>query len=227
MGLFDIFGGGEDEEFSYQFQDDPYVGKTQDTLFPFFSDIIAGKPNDYYAPIGNYGGKELEDMLALNTRDVTKSVNENLVRRGMSRSGLAGAAIAPAVADMSTKMRWDDYNRAMEGRKFLGTWGTSGLEGIRSAALNNQNQKNTIGYDVAKTNYSTEQANQAAEDQMWAQLLSSGIGALGNMYGMSQMGGGGSAGGGMSASSIDYSSLLNNPNTNLGLKLGRSDWWKN
>jgi hypothetical protein len=190
------FWGGDDEEQSAsdiatpKWTPDPYVTSSQATLSPFYTSILEGKPNAYYAPIGEFGGPEAQKALALTNRDITNSVNENMTRRGMSRSGVAGDVISKAIGDSSTKFNYTDFQRALEGRKWLGTWGSTGLEGVRSAGLTNQGQQNSFNMNAAQfdlNKLTNEQNQDANEDAMWGNLLSSGIGAIGNVFGMGML----------------------------------------
>ena len=95
---------------------DPLVGKTQDQLYGFGSDLLAGRPGSYFGGIGESGGPELEALIAMNSRDINKSVLEQAAKTG-GRGG--GFAAGNAIADMTTKLRYSDFMRAMEGRKFF------------------------------------------------------------------------------------------------------------
>ena len=178
------FGGDDEQQSAPAFKPDPYVEKTQSYLFPYATSILEGKPNDYYGAIGQWGGPEYQKMMNLVNRDTTNATNENLTRRGISRSGLGADIVSKTVGDASTKMTWADYNRAMSGRQWLGGWGSGMMEGVRGAGLTNQSQQN----QYALQEYQLNQQNQNQDDNMWAQLLSSGIGAVGNMIGMGQLG---------------------------------------
>jgi len=185
-------GMGKDEENQIQippFSTDPYVGKTQDQLFPFFSQIMAGNIPDYYKGIGEYGGPELEGLVNMTNRDVTNAVTEDLARRNVT-GGLGTDVIARATADKGTQLRWNDFLRAMSGRQWLGSWGTTGMENVRSGALTNQGQINQ--YNLGKAGLDLNVANmentqQAQENAMWSNILSSGVGTLGNLYGMNML----------------------------------------
>src|SRR4030043_271703 len=159
---------------------DPYYKQSQEFLFPFYSSLLEGKPNEYYAPIGEYGGKALEDIIGLSTRDITKSASESLLRSGLSRSGIATDVISKAVGDVSTKLRWDDYNRALQGRLNLLGVGSTGMSGVRSAGLQSQGLQNQFNLSVA--GLESEQ-----EASMWGNILSSVIGTAGGIYGMGQL----------------------------------------
>lgn len=157
--LKDIFGGDDDSSQPAgisrtvlpDFWEDPFVGKTQDELYNFGSNLLSGNPNDYYKPIGEIGGSMFEDVLARVVRDTTKSTEEDAIRRGVGRGGPVSTAISKSVADVSSSMRWSDVLRALEGRKYLLNKGDSMLSGVRSAAFTNQAQKNSYELDKAKT----------------------------------------------------------------------------
>jgi hypothetical protein len=52
-------------------------------------------------------------------RDTVLAGEESAARRGMGRAGATQTGISRSVADTSSKMRYDDYLRALEGRKGL------------------------------------------------------------------------------------------------------------
>lgn len=175
------FGGGGSEVTIPAFQEDPYYKKTQDYLFPYGTNILEGNVNDYYKGIGETGGKAFEDMMGLINRDTMAGVNENLTRRGISRSGLGVVATGKAMADAGTKMRWQDYTRALEGKKFLMGAGTDMLSGVRSGALSNQQMTNQYGLNRAQLQMEQEKQNQEGG---WGDVLSSILGAAGTVGGM-------------------------------------------
>jgi hypothetical protein len=199
-----IYGGGcfggddEPEKIAVDIPDfytDKYYTSSQETLLPFASSLLQGNIPDYYKGIGEYGGAELESILGLVNRDTTKAVNENLVRRGISRSGVGASSIAKATADASTNLRWSDYQRALTGRQNLLNLGVNTMSGVGTSGLNygnslNQYSLNKAGIetDIAKTNYQIEANKKAQEDAMWASILSSTIGAAGSVVGMGMLG---------------------------------------
>jgi len=175
------------------FYNDPYVGKTQDTLFPFYSSLLQGNINDYYAPIGEYGGPELDNILNLTQRDMTKSLNENLARRKLN-GGLGLDLVAKNIGDVSANLRWSDFLRAMEGRKSLLGLGTSGLSDVRNSALNNQGSRNQFNLgiagletDIGKFNIQSKMAQDAAEQQMWADIIGGVSGIVTDIAGYGMM----------------------------------------
>jgi len=163
------------------FYKDPLYQKTQDILFPFGSDLLAGKPNDYYKPIGESGGAEFEKMLALTTRDMSKAVSENLVRRGISRSGLGANVVAKTAADVSTKLRWEDYSRALAGKEFLMNSGLNTLSTVQGGALNITGQKNDYNFRKANLDFQIQQINAKAaaeRNAMWSKIAMQAVGLI-------------------------------------------------
>lgn len=129
--------------------EDPYYKKTQDQLLGYGTGLLEGKPNDYYKPIGEVGGSMFEDVVSKTTRDITGAIGEDAARRGMGRSGATSNAIARAVGDKTTELRWSDFLRAMQGRAgFLGM-GNDMVSGVRSAGLTYQGQKNSFNLNAA------------------------------------------------------------------------------
>ena len=172
------------------YYEDPYYTQSQGQLFPFYSDLLAGKPNSYYAPIGEWGGKELEDLIGLSTRDITNSVSSDLAGKNMSRSGLAAEAIGSKVGDLSTKLRWDDYTRALTGRMNLLNIGSTGMGNVRSAAITNQANKNSYNLGSGQLQLGIQQNEQKQSDSeaaMWGEILGSGVSAGTNLYGYNML----------------------------------------
>jgi len=184
------------------FYEDPLYQKTQQPLFEFGTGLLEGKPNDYYKPIGESGSSEFEKMLALTTRDTQKAVGENLVRRGISRGGLGASIVAKTAADTSTKLRWEDYSRAIAGKQFLMSSGLNTLSDVRGGSLAIGSQKNQYNLSKAELDLSVQKANAAAkqaQNDMWAKLAASAVGiiATGGLgaLGLGAAGAAGAAGG--------------------------------
>lgn len=204
------------------FYSDPLYQKTQDILFPFGEDLLAGQPNEYYAPIGETGSPEFENMLALTNRDTSKAVSENLVRRGISRGGLGLSIAAKTAADTSTKLRWEDYLRAMTGKEFLLSTGSNMLSNVLQGALSMGGQKNQYNISKAELSLAVQKANQEMANQrnaMWGQIAQTAIGLFaapmtgGLSLGMTAMGSANPGGGKVGASA----SVLNPEIMNWGL----------
>ena len=159
---------------------DPYVAKTQKDLYGFGTDLLAGNPNSYFKPIGEFGGQELEDVIGMGTRDITQSAAEDAARRG-SRGG--GSAVARAVADYTKGLRYADFQRALEGRKFFMNTGLETIGGVRNAGITSEANRNAFNLDstrleIQQDQFEQEQAakKKAARDAMYAKILSSSIG---------------------------------------------------
>jgi hypothetical protein len=163
------------------FYTDPLYSAGQSQLYDFGSNLLSGDIPSYYKAIGETGSKEFEDMLALTTRDTTKAVNENLVRRGISRGGLGASISAKTTADTSTKLRWQDYARALQGKQYLMSAGLNTIGNVTSNALSYGGQKNQYNLSSAELALGVQKANQEAaakRNAMWSQIATSAIGLI-------------------------------------------------
>lgn len=197
---FGIFGSGKKKGSSMDdlpiidvpdFFQDEYYPKTQADLYGLSSGLLKGEVPDYYKPLGEIGGPELEDLLSMLTRDVTDATEESAIRRNAGRGGSVDSAIAKNVGDISTKVRWEDFARALTGREMLLKLGIGTEEGVRTAGLNNQSQKNAFNLDAydrkideRNTRYGISQGIADRESAMTGDILSSLISAGGTMAGM-------------------------------------------
>ena len=173
------------------FVTDKHFEEAQELSFTTGKDILSGKLPEFYSSLGQTGGKEFEDMLALINRDTTKAVQENLVRRNIARSGVGGSSIAKAVADATTKLTYTDFLKSAEEKQSLLGTGLETVSGVRGAGLEFGRQKNVYGMQGAglqleadKFNVGIEEREQAREDakkaeknKMWSSILEAGIGA--------------------------------------------------
>jgi len=174
------------------FYTDPSFKRTQDFLEPYGMDILKGDINEYYAPIGSSGGPEFEDMLSMVGRDVKQGVTEDQARRG-GRSGAGTYAAAKTIGDVSTKLRWDDYMRSLGGKEFLMGQGKGITEGVATRGLSYGRDMNAFNMDTSRFEYGMqqdEQNRQDREDDAWMDLLSTSIGAVGNIAGLGMFTGG-------------------------------------
>ena len=162
-----------------EFYEDPYFAQSQEFLFPYGTDILKGDIPEYYRPIGEWGGAEFEDILGLATRDITKAGLETGARL-KKRGGRLLPSIAREVGEMSKKFRFEDYVRALKGREFLFAGGKGIAEGVRGAGLQMQEMKNVFGLKE----YTAEETRRKEADALWREILTSGIGTLGTIYGM-------------------------------------------
>lgn len=165
------------------FWKDPYYNKTQDELYGFGSNLLKGEMPEYYRPIGESGGPELENLISMGSRDTSKAIMEHAAKVG-NRGGVT--RLAPAIADVSTKLRYQDMERALKGRAGFLNLGTEMLGGVRGAGLYNQGQRNE--YNLNKANFDMKQEmyqdeQDAGDDGFWSDILSSGIGAAATIFG--------------------------------------------
>ncbi len=203
--------------------EDPLYQKTQDQLYSYGSDILSGNtPStlktlsgliegeipDYYKAIGETGSAEFNNMLALTTKNTANAVNEDLVRRGVSRGGIGASVTSKAMADKTAELSYADYERALTGKQALLSLGVQGseyinslgvdtLSGVRSGALDLTGTKNQFGLnlanldlsvasknaDIATTNAKLQAEEDAAGDDLWSKILSSSISAIGTLGG--------------------------------------------
>ncbi len=165
-------------------EEDPYYKKTQDVLFPFGSGLLEGNVPDYYKTIGQVGSPEFENMLRLTQTDTANAVNNNLIRRNIGRGGLGASIAAKANADTGTRLRWSDFQRAIQGKEFLLNIGKDTLTGVRSSALNITGMKNNFNqqnfqneFGLFKYEDTVKREEEASESAMWQNLLKAGISA--------------------------------------------------
>lgn len=167
-------------------REDPYYRKTQNILYPFGTNILQGKLPDFYSSLGKTGTPEFENMLALINRDTAMAVNENLVRRNISRGGVGLSTIAKATSDVGTKLRWSDFLRAQGEKQWLMGTGLETVGGVRSAALSQTGISNQWSLSNRQLDMQQAQIDAQAEadkNKMWSQILSSVIGAAGTIGG--------------------------------------------
>jgi len=160
--------------------EDPYYQKTQDKLFGYGTDILEGNLPDFYSSLGRTGSPAFKEMLALVNRDTARAVNENLVRRNITRGGVGVSSIAKATADVGSKLRFEDFLRANREKAGLLTTGLNTVSGVRSAALDITGKRNQ--FNLGRTELELGRAGmmdeaEAAQNQMWSDILSSAIGA--------------------------------------------------
>jgi len=164
-------------------QEDPDYRETQDFLKGTGMDMMGGTIPDYYKGIGSPGGQEFEDYLSLMSGDIQKSAMESSAALGRG-GGRAMEVASKAVGDFTTKSRWADYNRALEGKQWMFGQGRGITEGVRGTAQTQQGQENQFalkrsGLDFEKRSYlDTFDANQdALAGENLGALLSMGVNA--------------------------------------------------
>ena len=171
------------------FYTDEMFTKGQKDLYGLGTDFIAGRIPEYYRSIGEAGGPEFENMLRLNTEDITRAGFESAARMG-TRGGATQSNILKAVRSMSAPLRWADLMRSFQGKQgFLDT-GVNALTGVRNAGLSFGGQKNQFNLGIAgmeqnQAKYMMEQemAEKASKDAMWSNIISGALGAAGTIGG--------------------------------------------
>ena len=188
-----FLGGGDDEGSLLEgfdipeFEEDADYRETQDYLKSLGINVLEGDIPDYYAPIGERGGKEFEDVLNLMSGDIKKASLESAAAMGRG-GGAASQIAAEQVGRFSTKARYDDFLRAMGGRETLFKQGRGITENVRTAGQNQQQQKNSFalgasGLELQKLmgldTYNMKQ--DAIEGEAWGEAMGTGMDVLGEM----------------------------------------------
>ena len=139
--------------------------------------------------MGESGSEEFEKMLGMTTRDIQKAGLESSAMMGKRSPAVAGG-ISQTIGDVSGKLRYEDYARALQGKQYLFGQGRGITEGVRSAGLTRgqaQNAYNIAGagvnMNVDKYNSMLNESITQQENAMWASAMESGIGALGTGVG--------------------------------------------
>jgi hypothetical protein len=231
MGMWDWW---EDEESGVEsikmpeYYEDPDYRETQDYLKKYGMDIMSGQIPDYYKPIGETGSKEFEDMLGLTTRDIQKSASEAMALQGRGRGGALPAVTASAIADASTKARYGDYTRSLEGKGFLFNQGRGITEGVRGAGQTEGARKNQFNLSIVDKQMEQQSYLDKYEAQQDAELgdligtiASAGIGAY--TGGLSGVAGGVLAGAGDALFGTDFINTLLKSSTGKKASSGVSD----
>jgi len=185
MGFFG--GGGDDEEDTFIPPPDYYLSQyyqePQKELTGIYGDILSGELDPYYAPIGEFGGDAfdqlMQDIEGRVTTGVTRSVEEDITRRGVARGGLGTTAISMGVAekigDIEATLGYQDYGRALEARGDLLGLGLGGKERIRGAGLSESELRNKFNLDVYRSlqgQYAVGEAEDEATSDIWGDIAS-------------------------------------------------------
>ena len=128
----------------------PYYTRGQEALAPLGEGLLTGRVPSFLKPISEPGGAEFEDVLKLTTRDVTRGVREDLAKRGIKRGGIGTSAIAKSIADVTSRLRFDDLLRSIEGKKVLLGAGIDIAGGTRASGLEEAQMRNLFGLDLSR-----------------------------------------------------------------------------
>lgn len=186
------------------FYDDPLYKSSNDTLNNYGMGILQGQVPDFYKMIGQQGSPELENVIGMTNRDISRSALEAAAKTGARGAGVS-SAIAKATADNSTKLRWQDMLRSIDDKKWLFGTGLDTIGGVRNSAFDFMNAKNS--FNLNRTGLETDQAKliQADKDRKsaaWASILSAGLGAAGTIGGFMVGGPAGASVGGSAGTAL-------------------------
>jgi hypothetical protein len=177
-----------------QYQEDPNFTESQANLKQLGDGLLKGEVPDYYKSIGEMGGSEFENALAMTNRDISQSAAEAAASNGRARGGYLPAVTAGSIADNAMKMRYADYERALAGKKGLLDLGVNVEQGVRAAGFDNMTGENN--FNSMKT-----QAQIGLEYRKAADQAAVGIGTIGAVS--SAVAGGALAAGGGFSSLLD------------------------
>jgi len=190
------------------FYTDPNYTGAQSSLMPFASSLMSGQGlPSAYAGLITPNSPQFQQMLQRTTGNILGATEDQMAGQGISDSGVAASAAAGAVGNATSQLTYQDFLNSQANQMNLMGMGSGIMENVGSMGLTNQGQTNQFNQTNAEESMAAQEFNaqmKQQQDQMWAGMISSGIGALGNIAGMGMlggMGGGGAAAGGMSGAS--------------------------
>jgi hypothetical protein len=185
------------------FYNDPNYAASQNSLMPFASSLMSGQglPAAYSGLI-TPNSPQFQQMLQRTTGNILGATEDQMAGQGISDSGVAASAAAGAVGNATSTLTYQDFLNSQANQLHLMDSGAGIMENVGSMALNNQGQNNQFNLTNASESLDSQEFNaqmKQQQDQMWASMISSGIGALGNVAGMGMLGGFGGGGGSTSS----------------------------
>ena len=195
------------------FYNDPNYAASQNSLMPFASSLMSGQGlPSAYAGLITPNSPQFQQMLQRTTGNVLGATEDQMAGQGIGDSGVAASAAAGAVGNATSQLTYQDFLNSQANQLQLIGLGQNAesqaigaTENVGANALSNQGQNNQFNLTNASESLDSQEFNaqmKQQKDQMWAGMISSGIGALGNIAGMGMLGGfgggGGAAAGGMS-----------------------------
>ena len=189
---------------------DSNYAASQASLMPFASSLMSGKGlPPAYAGLITPNSPQFQQMLQRTTGNILGATQDQMAGQGIGDSGVAASAAAGAVGNTTSQLTWQDFLNSQSNQMNMMQQGAGIMENVGSMGLTNQGQENQFNLsnasqelDASKTNASNslqaQQFNdqmQEQQNQMWGQMISAGIGALGNVAGMGMLGGFGGGGG--------------------------------
>ena len=191
------------------FYNDPNYAASQNSLMPFASSLMSGQGlPSAYAGLITPNSPQFQQMLSRTTGNILGATQDQMAGQGIGDSGVAASAAAGAVGNATSQLTYQDFLNSQANQMNLMGMGSGIMENVGSMGLTNQGQTNQFNQTNAEESMAAQEFNaqmKQQQDQMWAGMISSGIGALGNIAGMGMLGGfgggGGAAAGGMSGAS--------------------------
>lgn len=145
------------------FQEPERYEELQDVLSEFGLGALEGDLPEYFAPIGEIGGKTFEDYLGRTLGDVKTGVTEQAARLNQ-RGGAPLEATAKATGDISSKMRYQDLLRGLQGRQNIMNVGLSTVGNVRDTDVNYAQLQNQFNLNKAGL-----ALGQAGSEDAWQQ----------------------------------------------------------
>ena len=181
------------------FYNDPNYAASQNSLMPFASSLMSGQGlPSAYAGLITPNSPQFQQMLQRTTGNILGATQDQMAGQGIGDSGVAASAAAGAVGNATSQLTYQDFLNSQANQLQLMGMGSGIMENVGSMALNNQGQNNQFNLTNASESLDSQEFNaqmKQQQDQMWAGMISSGIGALGNVAGMGMLGGFGGGGG--------------------------------
>lgn len=189
-------------------EESPYYASSMADMASLYSQLISGDLPDFYSSLGQSNSPEYQAMMGVVNKNTQKAVEENLVRRGISRGGIGGSSIAQAMADVGAQYGYQDYLQSQSEKAGLLSLGTNLMNTVNSSAINWTQMKNAFNLDTTKLALGMDSqafAQAAANSQANSQGVGSMIGAIGSLIGL--FGGSGSSGSNSSGSLSELSNF--------------------
>lgn len=171
FGLFGSKDKQHDAPAAPEWWSDPYVGKSEEGLFNFGSDVLKGILPASYQNLLQFDSPQFESVLHNSNRDISAAGLNTAALQGNARSGAANAGITKAVADNTSNMRYSDYLNTVTNQKALLGMGLDAENAAGQIGLTNQGQRNNFNLGIY--------GDQLNYDSRMTQLSQQGQGATG------------------------------------------------
>lgn len=199
------------------YEEDKDYNDSQAILKLLGENILEGDIPDFYSDIGKRGSDSFLDYLNLSNSKISDAVLDSSAATGR-RGGAVQSQIAELVGENTTKLGYQDYLTALQGKEYLLNTGTSLTSDVRAAGQKREGMKNQFNFNVAGMDLDYRQAMDeadarlgAAEAEALSALVDAGIGGLTGFAGAP-------SGGKMTGTFegiLGYSDILNNTKTAL------------